>query len=103
MPQDWPAKTFDLIVLSEFGFYLSASELSTLISCVRTSLDRFGTVLACHWRHPIVGYPLNGDAVHALVNSQLMLARVAHHLERDLVIDIWCTDPRSVAQREALV
>jgi hypothetical protein len=100
MPQDWPAARFDLVVLGELGYYLAASALSRLIASARRSLAAEGTLLACHWRHPIDGCTLDGDAVHHALDAELDLARLVHHEERDFVIDVWSHDPRSVAQRE---
>ena len=98
MPDQWPAKTFDLIVLSEFGFYLSATALSTLIGRAKQSLGNGGTLLACHWRHPVAGYALNGDTVHQMLDAHLQWPTLVHHQEKDLVIDVWCADPRSSAE-----
>lgn len=100
VPQDWPAQTFDLIVFSEFGFYLTRPALSALIAKARTSLGTSGTLLACHWRHPVAGFELDGDTVHRALQAELALPRLVHHEELDLVLDVWCADPRSVAQRE---
>ena len=103
LPQDWPRQTFDLIVLSEFGFYLDESALVAIAVQAQASLRTAGTVLACHWRHPVDGFELQGDAVHAILAQQLSLARLVHHEERDFVLDVWSHDARSVAQREGFV
>lgn len=103
MPKDWPSLQFDLVVLSEFGFYLSRDELRTMALGVRHSLGAHGTLLACHWRHPVEGFALDGDAVHRTLHQRLGLPRLLHHEERDLVIDVWCADERSVAQVEGFV
>ena len=49
-PRDWPGGTFDLVVLSEVGYYLDAGDLDRLLDLVQRSLAPGGTVLACHWR-----------------------------------------------------
>lgn len=103
VPKDWPDKAFDLVVLSEFGFYLSRDELRKLTLAVRHSLGPQGTLLACHWRHPVEGFALDGDTVHRVLHQRLGLPRLLHHEERDLVIDVWCADERSVAQVEGFV
>lgn len=103
LPGDWPTQTFDLIVLSEFGFYLSEDDVSTIASRAVDSLGAQGTVLACHWRHPVEGFELQGDAVHAILHRQLGLTQLVHHEERDFVLDVWSRDSRSVAQREGFV
>jgi len=62
-----------------------------------------GTLLACHWRHPVEGFDLQGDAVHAILHRHLGLNRLVHHEERDFVLNVWSSDARSVAQREGFV
>lgn len=103
LPDDWPSQTFDLIVLSEFGFYLDESALATIAVKAKASLRAAGTVLACHWRHPVEGFELHGDAVHAILDKHLGLAQLVHHEEKDFMLDVWSQDVRSVAQREGFV
>ena len=104
LPAEWPIdQTFDLVVLSELGYYLDAASLGELARRVRRSLRPGATVLACHWRRPIHGCPLDGDRVHALFGSALGLACLSQTLDDDLRIDVWCDDPMSVASREGLV
>ena len=102
MPQDWHSGAYDLVVLGEMGFYLSADALSTLAACVKRSLTGDGTVVACHWRHPVKDYTLDGARVHQMFDTQLGLSRLVHHEELDFVLDVWCADACSVAQREGL-
>ncbi len=100
VPAQWPVEKFDLIVISEFGFYLSPAQMDILAGRTRASLQAGGTVLACHWRAPIEGCVLGGDAVHQALEQGLGLPRVSQLLERDMRLDVWCEDSRSVAQRE---
>lgn len=102
VPHDWRCGAYDLIVIGELGFYLSADAMQDLAACVKRSLSADGTVVACHWRHAVRGYPLDGDAVHRMLEAQLGLARLVHHQEADFVLDVWCADAQSVAQREGL-
>jgi SAM-dependent methyltransferase len=103
MPHQWPRESFDLIVISEFGYYLDAPSLRTLAIQARESLEPGGTVLACHWRWLIDGCEMDGDAVHHVLAENLGLSKLCNVLEPDLVIDVWCADTRSVAQRGGLV
>lgn len=102
VPQDWGADVYDLIVISEMGFYLSADALKGVVTRAKHSLAAGGMVVACHWRHPVKGYTLDGETVHQMLDAQLDLARLVHHEEADFVLDVWCADARSVAQREGL-
>jgi hypothetical protein len=90
-------------VLSELGYYLEPDSLRSLARRVRAGLTPTGTVLACHWRHPIAGCRLDGDQVHAALGEQLGLHHLCGLVEPDLRIDVWCAEPASVAAREGLV
>ena len=102
VPEDWPSASFDLIVLSELGYYLDARSLPALASKARESLRAGGTVVACHWRARIDGCLLGGDAVHAVLDAQLGLLHSTRFADADMVIDVWGIDGTSVAQREGL-
>ncbi|MEX3809504.1 SAM-dependent methyltransferase [Paraburkholderia sp. BR13439] len=105
VPCEWPTEhgPFDLIVISEFAYYLDAAELETLAARIAGSLTTDGTLLACHWRRPFAEARESADRAHALFDSRCGLARLAHHDEADLLIDVWSRDARSVAQREGLL
>ncbi|CAE6771903.1 class I SAM-dependent methyltransferase [Paraburkholderia nemoris] len=105
VPHEWPTATapFDLIVISEFAYYLDAADLETLAARIAGSLTPDGTLLACHWRRPFTEALENADTAHALFDARCGLTRLAHHDEADLLIDVWSRDARSVAQREGLL
>lgn len=106
LPEGWPAnERFDLVVLSELGYYLGAAGLADAAGRARHAVTQAqgGVVLACHWRHPIEGCTLNGDAVDALLHQSLHLPRLLRHEEADFVLSVWASDGRSVAAREGLV
>jgi LmbE family N-acetylglucosaminyl deacetylase len=101
--QGLPRGPFDLVVVSEVGYYLSPGALGTLVNGIVALLADDAVVVVCHWRHPVPEYLQGGDAVQELIASRIGLARVASHLESDFALDIYATDPRSVAAREGLV
>ncbi|MBC8749430.1 SAM-dependent methyltransferase [Paraburkholderia sp. WC7.3g] len=105
VPREWPTEhgPFDLIVISEFAYYLEAAELEALAARIAGSLTMDGTLLACHWRRPFAEARVSADRAHALFDARCAVARVAHHDEADLLIDVWSRDARSVAQREGLL
>jgi SAM-dependent methyltransferase len=100
LPQDWPQQRFDLIVISELGYFLDLDALDAMAAAALRSLLPGGCVLACHWRRPITGCSLDGDAVHARLHAQLGLAHLSHWREADFNLDVWSADARSVAERE---
>lgn len=89
VPQDWPEGAFDLIVVSELGYYLSPAELAALFERVEATLLPGGTLALCHWRHPIEGWELDGDTVHAAARQQLRWPGAGLHRERDFVLEVF--------------
>jgi len=88
LPRDWPKGNYDLVVVSEVGYYLAAEELATLWDRVEASLEPGGTLLLCHWRHPIRGWELDGDTVHALARQRLGWRSAGLYQERDFVLEV---------------
>ena len=98
----FPEGRFDLIVLSELGYYFDRTGLDSLVDAIGEHLAAGGTLLACHWRHEVADYPLGGDEVHEVLAARLGLERLTRHLERDFVLDVYSSDGRSVAERTGL-
>lgn len=100
VPTQWPDEQFDLIVISELAYFLTADALDTLIGKIRGSLRAGGTVLACHWRRRSDDCEFSGDRLHRHLGSGLGLPHLSRLIESDVRVDVWSTDPRSVAQQE---
>ena len=103
IPDQWPAGRFDLIVLSEVGYY--CSDLDALVSNVRSALTDDGVVVACHWRHAAADHPATAEAVHGALTAGLRASasRLVRHEEPDFLLDVWSADRRSVAQAGGIV
>ncbi len=105
LPDDWPEESFDLIVLSELGYYFDDADLSTLLDRAVASLEPGGDLVAVHWRWPVAEHFRTGDEVHAALAARPGLSRQARHEEADFVLEVFTRVPpaaRSVAQRENL-
>ena len=63
-PREKPGQTFDLIVLSEVGYYLSAADLLSAREWIIQALHPGGHLLLVHWTPFVEDYPLSGDEVH---------------------------------------
>ncbi len=100
LPDDWPPGRFDLVVLSEFVYYLAPEDIDRLASRARGALAPGGVVAACHWRHPIAGCALAGDAVHARLHGRLALGHAVALQDADFRLDVWTEGPATVAGRE---
>ncbi|PPF47247.1 SAM-dependent methyltransferase [Pseudoclavibacter sp. AY1F1] len=93
LPHEWdrlevPDGTLNLVVLSETGYYLAEDELCELLTRSRRALAPTGALVLCHWRGPIVGWPLDGDRVHALA-ARLGMRRLAAFAQDDTLIDVY--------------
>ncbi|MEO6662897.1 MAG: SAM-dependent methyltransferase [Rubrivivax sp.] len=65
VPQAVPPGKFDLIVVSEVGYYWSAADLHRSAEWMVGALNEGGAVVLVHWTDPVADYPLTGDRVHA--------------------------------------
>lgn len=102
LPQDWPAgECFDLVVLSEVGYFLSAQQVQQLARDCEAGLDADGVLVACDWRAPFAQRACATDEVHALLGAT-GLAPLVVHTEDDFCLRVWARDARSVAQREGI-
>jgi SAM-dependent methyltransferase len=101
MPDDWPDGEFDLIVISEVAYYLNGAQLAALITKATVSLAESGTLVACHWRRPIEGWPHSGDHVHREFREKLSLPLLSCYQDDDMVLGVWSSNAKSVHQREA--
>lgn len=103
MPAEWPEGSFDLVVVSELGYYLDAAGLDELVDRVVGSLETGGVLLLCHWRHPVADYPLSGDAVHERFRTEASLVPAVRHVEEDFLLDLLTAgEVESPARREGL-
>ncbi|MFE4194661.1 PIG-L family deacetylase [Paenarthrobacter sp. NPDC056912] len=89
IPDQWPAGTFDLMVLSEMGYYLAPTELSRVFTQIEGSARPGATLVLCHWRHPISGWQLDGEAVHTMAREQLRWPNRGLYREKDFVLEIF--------------
>lgn len=117
---------FDLIVISEILYYLSASDIDKVIAWIGQNLAKGGTLLCCHWRYAIDGFTMTGETVHQrLYEAFGLVARTdnannngspqltANHttafnhqsqtVDSDFLLDVWQNSPESVAMQENLV
>lgn len=64
IPAAYPDGLFDLVLLSEVGYYWSAADLKRAHDAIVASLEPGGELLLVHWTPPVHDYPLTGDDVH---------------------------------------
>lgn len=99
VPEDWPAESFELVVLSEVGYYLDSGDCRRLGERAAAGAR---DLVAVHWRHPVDDYPLSGDEVHRILaetSARVGMTHLVEHAEHDFLLDVWSHDARSVAVR----
>ncbi|MFK0002419.1 PIG-L family deacetylase [Paenarthrobacter sp. NPDC090522] len=88
VPHEWPDGSFDLVVVSEMGYYVAPEELAELLQRVKVSMNPGGTLLLCHWRHPISGWQMDGETVHATAREQLDWSSRGIYREKDFLLEV---------------
>lgn len=80
-------RQFDLIVLSEVGYFLTGSELLATLRAIRGLLADDGELVSVHWRHATDGIPLEGPRVDAQVRAVFGAPRVDYR-DDDLLLTV---------------
>lgn len=89
VPDDLPDEKFDVVILSEIGYFLDGPELIATLRSARRHLTARGEIVLAHWRGPTAGIPLDGATVHAQAAAILDLPLRARYVDVDLVIEVW--------------
>jgi len=64
VPHEFPAGEFDLILVSEVGYYFSPADLARTADQMLAALPPGGQLLLVHWTPVVPDYPQTGDEVH---------------------------------------
>lgn len=64
VPDEFPDARFDLILVSEVGYYFALPDLERLRKLIIDHLKPSGHLLLVHWTPFVHDYPLTGDQVH---------------------------------------
>lgn len=103
LDEPWPSGPFDLLVLSEVGYYLAPDALRSVLDRECPRLDSGATVVAAHWRHRVDDYLMAGDRVNEIVAGTAGLHSIASYRDDDVAIDVFDTaDHASVAARSGV-
>lgn len=62
--EDDPGVSFDLVVMSEVGYYFSEPDLEAVIDRLTGALEPGGDLVACHWTGSSADHVLSGSVVH---------------------------------------
>lgn len=89
IPHAWPEEgPFDLVVVSEVGYFLSPQALDVLVERIATGLARDGVVVLCHWRHPVEGWVADAADVHRRFHEGPLPPLQAEYRDRDVEIRV---------------
>ncbi len=98
--EPWPSGPFDLVVLSEVGYYLASDALRRVLDRECPRLHDGATVIAAHWRHHVDDYPISGDGANTVIAETAGLHPVGSYRDLDVVITVFDTaNDASVAER----
>ncbi|AFY27971.1 class I SAM-dependent DNA methyltransferase [Cyanobium gracile] len=89
LPDHYPQGVFDLIVVSELGYYFSVNDLAILRASIAGSLDIHGHLLLVHFTGE-TSYPLTAAEVHRcfLEWPDRPWISVHHQIEKDYRLDV---------------
>ena len=91
-PQQWPDGPWDLVVLSEIGYYFDGVDLGRLLDRAAATTVEGATLLAVHWRGE-TDYPLSGDAVHDLIDQHPAFTHEGGYCETLFRLDMHRRNP----------
>ncbi len=91
IPHHFPDENFDLIIVSEVGYYLNAEDWKRAQEKIVSHLKSGGNVVLVHWTHFVADYPQTGNAVHDSFNdwSAGKLKILDSKRTNDYRLDVW--------------
>jgi trans-aconitate methyltransferase len=94
VPQEFPVNEFDLILISEVGYFFPVDDWFTLVENTYSHLTGHGQIALVHWLPEVIDFPQTGEEVHESF-AQYMSGKMQNirQLRTDHYrIDIWQKD-----------
>ncbi len=88
VPTDWPEGTFDLVILSEVGYYLQPIGFELLLDRVKDTLESGGHLVTVHYLGE-TDYPLPGSAVGGRLRATSFLRPIARYEEAAFALEVF--------------
>ena len=91
VPQEFPAENFELILISEVGYYLAPEDWREAMEKAFAHLTGNGQIALVHWLPPVHDYPQTGDEVHDSFAefADEKMRRLFAAREANYRIDVW--------------
>ncbi|MEU2791615.1 class I SAM-dependent methyltransferase [Streptomyces sp. NPDC007100] len=86
VPDEWPAGTFDLIVLSELLYYFDDATLREVLKRTVDSLEPGATLVTVHWDHPVDDHLRTGTQLAPLLTGVDELVPLGQLNDADFVL-----------------
>jgi protein-L-isoaspartate O-methyltransferase len=80
IPSEFPDGQFDLILVSEVGYYLAPPDLARAADQMLAGLHTGGQLLLVHWTPVVHDYPQTGDEVHEFFLAKAQPGGPLRHL-----------------------
>jgi trans-aconitate methyltransferase len=84
-----PEGEFDLIVLSEVGYYFQPGLLHQSVLRLQSALQPGGELLAAHWLGTSPDHVMHGDAVHEVLREALSMDLIHAGRHDGFRVDAW--------------
>ncbi|GAA3927759.1 SAM-dependent methyltransferase [Actinoplanes auranticolor] len=88
LPAGLPDATFDLIVIGDLLYYLSADDLEALLDGLVQRLEPDGDIVSVHFRDRQSGGNYDGFSVHEALAARPGLERRIHHEDEWFLLDV---------------
>ncbi|MHA7987380.1 PIG-L family deacetylase [Rathayibacter sp. CAU 1779] len=95
LPHQWPGGAYDLVVLSELGYYFTPDEWHSVCGRVADALVSGGEVIIAHWTGDAADFLQSGTAAHHALATAMGTPADVTHLERDFLIESYHRPERS--------
>jgi len=92
LPGEFPDGDFDLIVVSEVGYYLDTQDWRSAAQGIFNHLRVGGHVILVHWLPVVHDYPQTGDEVHRRFTEfarSVPLGNISAHRAETYRLDVW--------------
>ena len=91
--KEFPRDTYDLIIISEVGYYLTEEKLLELYENCQKNSSNNGQILLVHWTGFVEEYPLSGREVHKLFekynSKEMVFSELAKITRPEYELVLW--------------